>query len=134
MHTSKVKQKIFGGFRTRCGLEIFCTLRSYLATLQKQGVHLVHALTLQGKPPQPCFTRTGYVVAQRRADLLSRRPPKRQGSSLHAGLLAHVVLEIDAVLRRAHDAHNFQGDLSRHSELVHQVYNHRCKVGLPMGV
>jgi hypothetical protein len=49
-----------GGFRTRSGLETFCTLHSYLATLQKQGAHLVHALTLQGKPPQPRFTRFRY--------------------------------------------------------------------------
>ena len=53
----KVKQKISGGFRTAAGLETFCTIRSYLATLHKQGANLFHALTLtfQGSPPQPRF-------------------------------------------------------------------------------
>jgi len=51
----KVKQKISGGFRTRNGADTFCTIRSYLATLHKQGHNLFHALTLtfQGQPPQP---------------------------------------------------------------------------------
>jgi len=51
----EVKQKISGGFRTQTGLETFCTIRSYLATLQKQGVNLFDALvlTFQGAPPQP---------------------------------------------------------------------------------
>lgn len=51
----KVKQKISGGFRTEAGLTTFCTIRSYLATLQKQGVNLFNALilTFQGKPPPP---------------------------------------------------------------------------------
>jgi transposase len=53
----KVKQKISGGFRTFSGLETFCTIRSYLATLHKQGANLFHALilTFQGAPPQPRF-------------------------------------------------------------------------------
>jgi transposase len=53
----KVKQKISGGFRTLKGVETFCVIRSYLATLHKQGDNLFHALTLtfQGKPPQPRF-------------------------------------------------------------------------------
>ena len=53
----KVKQKISGGFRTPSGLDTFCTIRSYLATLHKQGANLFHALTLifQGSPPQPRF-------------------------------------------------------------------------------
>jgi len=53
----KVKQKISGGFRTQTGLKTFCTIRSYLATLHKQGANLFHALTLtfQGAPPQPRF-------------------------------------------------------------------------------
>ena len=53
----KVKQKISGGFRTASGLDTFCTIRSYLATLHKQDSNLFHALTLafQGKPPQPRF-------------------------------------------------------------------------------
>ena len=53
----KVKQKISGGFRTKNGADTFCTLRSYLATMHKQGANLFHALTLtfQGNPPQPRF-------------------------------------------------------------------------------
>jgi transposase len=54
----KVKQKVSGGFRTPDGLDTFCTIRSYLATLHKQGANLFLALTLtfQGSPPQPRFT------------------------------------------------------------------------------
>lgn len=53
----KVKQKISGGFRTQSGLDTFCTIRSYLATLHKQGANLFHALTLtfQGSPPELRF-------------------------------------------------------------------------------
>lgn len=53
----KVKQKISGGFRTKNGADVFCTIRSYLATMHKQGANLFHALTLtfQGQPPQPRF-------------------------------------------------------------------------------
>ena len=53
----KVKQKISGGFRTHAGLDTFCTIRSYLATLHKQGENLFLALTLtfQGSPPHPRF-------------------------------------------------------------------------------
>ena len=54
----KVKQKISGCFRTKNGAETFCTIRSYLATMHKQGANLFHAMTLtfQGSPPQPRFT------------------------------------------------------------------------------
>lgn len=53
----KVKQKISGGFRTVSGLDTFCTIRSYLATLHKQNANLFIALTLtfQATPPQPRF-------------------------------------------------------------------------------
>jgi transposase len=53
----KVKQKISGGFRTQAGLDTFCTIRSYLATLHKQGANLFHSLTqaFQGSVPQPRF-------------------------------------------------------------------------------
>ncbi len=53
----KVKQKISGGFRTKNGADNFCIIRSYLATLHKQGANLFHALTLsfQGQTPQPRF-------------------------------------------------------------------------------
>jgi transposase len=48
----KVKQKISRCFRTLKGVETFCVIRSYLATLHKQGDNLFHALTLtfQVKP------------------------------------------------------------------------------------
>lgn len=54
----KVKQKISGGFRTKKGADTFCTLRSYLATMHKQGANPFHALTLtfQGQIPQPRLT------------------------------------------------------------------------------
>jgi transposase len=53
----KVKQKVSGGFRTKAGLDTFCIIRSYLATLHKQGDHLFHALTqaFQSSVPQPRF-------------------------------------------------------------------------------
>ena len=53
----KVKQKISGCFRTKKGADTFCTIRSYLATMHKQGANLFHALTqtFQGQPPQPRF-------------------------------------------------------------------------------
>lgn len=53
----KVKQKVSGCFRTKNGADTFCTLRSYLATMHKQGANLFHALTMtfQGDPPQPRF-------------------------------------------------------------------------------
>ncbi|MFY9261569.1 MAG: IS66 family transposase, partial [Gallionella sp.] len=53
----KVKQKISGGFRTMQGLEIFCTIRSYLATLHKQGANIFDALiqTFRESPPPPRF-------------------------------------------------------------------------------
>lgn len=51
----KLKQKTSGCFRTVTGAESFCTIRSYLATLRKQGRNVFHALTLafQGDPPDP---------------------------------------------------------------------------------
>jgi transposase len=54
----KVKQKISGGFRTNEGLATFCVIRSYLATLHKQGINVFDALvnTLKGDPVQPNLT------------------------------------------------------------------------------
>jgi transposase len=53
----KVKQEISGGFRTKNGADTLCVIRSYLATMHKQGTNLFHALTLtfQGQIPQPRF-------------------------------------------------------------------------------
>ena len=44
-----------GCFRTVTGVESFCTIRSYLATLRKQGRNVFHILTLafQGQAPDP---------------------------------------------------------------------------------
>lgn len=51
----KLKQKISGGFRVMHGLQAFCTIRSYLATLRKQQRELFTALTctFSGCPPSP---------------------------------------------------------------------------------
>lgn len=51
----KLHQKISGCFRTQDGAAIFCDLRSYLSTMQKQGVHLLTALrsTMVGSPLLP---------------------------------------------------------------------------------
>ena len=51
----KLKQKTSGCFRTIAGAEAFCTIRSYIATLRKQGRDAFHALTLafQGLAPNP---------------------------------------------------------------------------------
>ena len=51
----KVKQKISGCFRTLKGAQDFCTIRSYLDTMHKQGHNLFEALrsTFMGRPPLP---------------------------------------------------------------------------------
>jgi transposase len=51
----KLRQKISGCFRTQDGAAIFCDLRSYLSTMQKQGVHLLTALrsAIVGSPLLP---------------------------------------------------------------------------------
>jgi transposase len=53
----KVKQKISGCFRTEEGADVYCTIRSYLATLHKQGENLFEALlqTFKTTPPMPAF-------------------------------------------------------------------------------
>jgi transposase len=57
----KLKQKTSGCFRTVIGAEAFCTIRSYLATLRKQGRDLFHALTLafHGQAPDPLPSPSG---------------------------------------------------------------------------
>ena len=54
----KVKQKIAGCFRTVEGAQSFCTIRSYLATLQKQHFDLFSSLVqaFKGNVPQPRFS------------------------------------------------------------------------------
>jgi transposase len=51
----KLRQKISGCFRSVEGSATFCTLRSYLSTMRKQGVHLLTALasTCTGSPLYP---------------------------------------------------------------------------------
>lgn len=55
LRMSKVKQKISGGFRTAHGADTFLTIRSYLATMQKQGACLFDCLVsaFVGQPLQP---------------------------------------------------------------------------------
>jgi transposase len=45
MRMPKVKQKVWGGFRTLTCAQSLCIIRSYLETLRKQGANLFHALT-----------------------------------------------------------------------------------------
>lgn len=47
----KVQQKISGLFRTFCGAEHFCTIRSFISTVKKQGFSVIDALEkiLNGK-------------------------------------------------------------------------------------
>lgn len=56
----KLRQKISGCFRTVEGSAVFCTLRSYLSTMQKQGVHLLTALasTCTASPLSPPLLET----------------------------------------------------------------------------
>jgi transposase len=51
----KVREKISGCFRTTTGVERFCRIRGYLATLRKQGLPLLSALaqTFAGHPLMP---------------------------------------------------------------------------------
>ena len=53
----KVKQKVSGCFRTTEGAHTYCVIRSYVATMQKQGGDVFAALvsTFKGRVPQPNF-------------------------------------------------------------------------------
>lgn len=54
---TKIKQKVSGCFRTPQGADVYCTIRSYLCTMRKQGFDLFEALvqTFNGSTPQPSF-------------------------------------------------------------------------------
>ena len=53
----KVKQKVSGCFRTPKGATDYCVIRSYCATIHKQGVNIFDSLVaaFKGEPPQPSF-------------------------------------------------------------------------------
>jgi transposase len=53
----KVKQKVSGCFRTLAGAQTYCVIRSYCATMHKQGVNVFDSLVaaFNGAPPQPSF-------------------------------------------------------------------------------
>jgi transposase len=48
----KIKQKVSGAFRTRVGAETFCAIRSYISTVRKNGLNVIHAIlnALTGNP------------------------------------------------------------------------------------
>ncbi|MDD5030717.1 MAG: IS66 family transposase [Rhodoferax sp.] len=53
----KVKQKVSGCFRTPQGAQNYCVIRSYCATMQKQGRNIFECLfqAFMGATPQPSF-------------------------------------------------------------------------------
>jgi len=53
----KVKQKVSGCFRTLQGAKNYCVIRSYCATMHKQGANIFESLVsaFNGTPPQPSF-------------------------------------------------------------------------------
>ena len=54
----KVKQKVSGCFRTLAGAQNYCVIRSYCATMHKQGANIFESLVaaFTGAPAQPSFT------------------------------------------------------------------------------
>ncbi len=69
----KLKQKVSGCFRSQDGLDAFCTIRSYLATLRKQSRPLFEALAhafdgnvlspMPTAPPEKQIFRRGHYEA-----------------------------------------------------------------------
>jgi transposase len=53
----KVKQKVSGCFRTPEGAKTYCVIRSYCATMHKQGANIFQSLVaaFKGSTPQPSF-------------------------------------------------------------------------------
>ena len=53
----KVKQKVSGCFRTPQGAQTYCVIRSYCATMHKQGANIFDSLVaaFKGAPMQPSF-------------------------------------------------------------------------------
>jgi transposase len=53
----KMKQKVSGCFRTLQGVKTYCVIRSYCATLKKQGANIFDSLVaaFKGATPQPAF-------------------------------------------------------------------------------
>lgn len=51
----KVKQKVSGCFRTLLGAQAYCVIRSYCASMHKQGANVFEALVqvFNGATPQP---------------------------------------------------------------------------------
>ena len=56
----KVQQKISGCFRAAAGAAAFCRIRSYIATVRKQGRHVLSAL-------EQVFTGTPFLPEVRAA-------------------------------------------------------------------
>jgi transposase len=54
----KVKQKVSGCFRTSQGAQNYCAIRSYCATMHKQGANIFESLVaaFKGVPAQPSFS------------------------------------------------------------------------------
>ena len=57
VRSPKVKQKVSGCFRTHKGAQTYCVIRSYAATMHKQGANIFESLVaaFKGAPPQPSF-------------------------------------------------------------------------------